>query len=224
MQIKEMHENERPREKALFSGVESLNNVELLALMIKTGTKNVSSLDLANQILVTCQGFSRLTQLDLATLMQIKGIKQAKAIDILACIELARRLQFSYEDEGREIHHSRDAYLYLCNKMQDLQQECFVALFLNTKNMIISEKMIYKGGLDASIVHPREIFKEAMHRSASKIIVCHNHPSGNPTPSIADVEVTKMIRETGEIVGIPLLDHIIIGKGKYVSLREADLF
>ena len=224
MQIKEMHEDERPREKALYHGIDTLSNAELLAILLKTGTRSASSLDLAYKIIQCCGGFVNLPQLTLADLVQIKGIKEAKALEVLAAIELATRLQLSDPKEKRRIENAQDAFNYLAGKLQDQQQECLVTLFLNTKNQIIRERLIYKGGLDCSIAHPREIYKEAMACSAARIIIAHNHPSGNATPSKADIELTEMIARTGEIIGIPLLDHLIIGKNRYISLREAELF
>lgn len=224
MQIKEMHKDERPREKALFQGIDTLSNAELLAIILKTGTRSASSLDLANQIIQCIGGFSHLAELSLADLIKIKGIKQTKALEVLAAVELAARLQLSDRKEQRQIENALDVFEYLAGRLQDLQQEYLVTLFLNTKNKIIRERIIYKGGLDVSIAHPREIYKEAMACSAARIIIAHNHPSGNVTPSAADIELTRMIASTGNIVGIPLLDHLIIGKNRYISLREAELF
>lgn len=224
MQIKDMHADERPREKALFHGIDTLSNVELLAIILKTGTKSASSLDLANEIIQCCGGFSHLQELSLADLVKIKGIKQTKALEVLAAIELSSRLQLSERRNQRHINNAEDVFEYLVGKLQDQQQECLVTLFLNTKNMIIRERVIYKGGLDSSVAHPREIYKEAMACSAARIIIAHNHPSGNVTPSKADIELTRMIASTGNVVGIPLLDHLIIGKNRYISLREAELF
>ncbi|HWI47283.1 MAG TPA: DNA repair protein RadC, partial [Rummeliibacillus sp.] len=149
-----------------------------------------------------------------------KGIGEAKAIQLLASIELGRRLHKKRADERFTIRSPQDAATFLMPDMSSLLQENFVTLFLNVKNQIIHQQTIFIGSLNASIVHPREIFREAVKRSAASIICAHNHPSGNPSPSPEDIDVTKRLQEAGLIIGIELLDHVIIGDHQFISLKE----
>ncbi len=224
MMIRDVHLADRPRERLLRQGAKSLSNQELLAILLRTGTKEESVLVLANRVLST---FERLHQLKHATIEEmvaIKGIGEVKAIQILAAIELGRRLSQKQNDDKYTIRSPQDAAAYLMPDMTSLSQEHFVVLFLDVKNQIIHKKTIFIGGLNASIVHPREIFREAVKRSAASIICAHNHPSGVPTPSPEDIEVTKRIQEAGFIIGIELLDHIIIGDHQFTSLKEKGYF
>ena len=152
--------------------------------------------------------------------MDIKGIGEAKAIHLLASIELGRRLSKKRTDERFTIRSPQDAATFLMPDMSSLLQENFVTLFLNVKNQIIHQQTIFIGSLNASIVHPREIFREAVKRSAASIICAHNHPSGNPSPSPEDIDVTNRLQEAGLIIGIELLDHVIIGDHQFISLKE----
>ncbi|QPQ37756.1 MULTISPECIES: RadC family protein [unclassified Lysinibacillus] len=222
--IRDVHLADRPRERLLRQGAKSLSNQELLAILLRTGTKEESVLVLANRVLST---FERLHQLKHATIEEmvaIKGIGEVKAIQILAAIELGRRLSQKQNDDKYTVRSPQDAAAYLMPDMTSLSQEHFVVLFLDVKNQIIHKKTIFIGGLNASIVHPREIFREAVKRSAASIICAHNHPSGVPTPSPEDIEVTKRIQEAGFIIGIELLDHIIIGDHQFTSLKEKGYF
>lgn len=224
MMIRDVHLADRPRERLLRQGAKSLSNQELLAILLRTGTKDESVLVLANRVLST---FERLHQLKHATIEEmvaIKGIGEVKAIQILAAIELGRRLSQKQNDDKYTVRSPQDAAAYLMPDMTSLSQEHFVVLFLDVKNQIIHKKTIFIGGLNASIVHPREIFREAVKRSAASIICAHNHPSGVPTPSPEDIEVTKRIQEAGFIIGIELLDHIIIGDHQFTSLKEKGYF
>jgi len=224
MMIRDVHLADRPRERLLRQGAKSLSNQELLAILLRTGTKEESVLVLANRVLST---FERLHQLKHATIEEmvaIKGIGEVKAIQILAAIELGRRLSQKQNDDKYTVRSPQDAAAYLMPDMTSLSQEHFVVLFLDVKNQIIHKKTIFIGGLNASIVHPREIFREAVKRSAASIICAHNHPSGVPTPSPEDIEVTKRIQEAGFIIGIELLDHIIIGDHQFTSLKEKGYF
>ncbi|HWL11392.1 MAG TPA: DNA repair protein RadC, partial [Ureibacillus sp.] len=144
----------------------------------------------------------------------------AKAVQLLAAIELGRRLALKQVDSRFTIRSPQDAATYLMPEMSSLQQEHFVALFLNVKNQVLHKQTIFIGSLNSSIVHPREIYREAVKRSAASIICAHNHPSGNATPSPEDIEVTKRLQEAGYIIGIELIDHVIIGDHQYISLKE----
>lgn len=220
LMIRDYPQNERPRERFVQNGPQSLSNHELLALLLGTGSREESVLQLANRMLAQFEGLRLLKDATLEELTQIKGIGMAKAINVLAAVEVGRRIASHTLDERYVIRSPEDGAKYLMNEMRFLTQEHFVCLYLNTKNQVIHKQTIFIGSLNASIVHPREVFKEAVRRSAASVICLHNHPSGDPTPSREDIEVTKRLAESGKIVGIELLDHLIIGENKYVSLKE----
>jgi DNA repair protein RadC len=220
LMIKDYPQNERPRERFVQNGPQSLSNHELLALLLGTGSREESVLQLANRMLAQFEGLRLLKDATLEELTEIKGIGMAKAINVLAAVEIGRRIANHTLEERYVIRSPEDGAKYLMNDMRFLSQEHFVCLYLNTKNQIIHRQTIFIGSLNASIVHPREVYKEAVRRSAASLICVHNHPSGDPTPSREDIEVTKRLSEAGKIVGIELLDHLIIGENKYVSLKE----
>lgn len=220
MLIKDYRKEERPRERFLHDGAESLSNQELLAILLRTGTKSESVIDVANRIIHVFEGLRLLKEASVEELTSIKGIGEAKAIQLLASVELGRRIHCQNQLERYVIRSPEDGANYCMEEMRFLSQEHFVCLYLNTKNEVLHKRTIFIGSLNASIVHPREVYKEAFRRSAASIICLHNHPSGDPTPSREDIEVTKRLVECGKIIGIDLLDHIIIGEQKYVSLKE----
>ncbi|MFJ7663141.1 DNA repair protein RadC [Lysinibacillus sp. NPDC097162] len=222
--IRDVNIADRPRERLLRQGAKSLSNQELLAILLRTGTKEESVLVLANRVLSTFERLHHLKHATIEEMVAIKGIGEVKAIQILAAIELGRRLSQKQNDDKYTVRSPQDAAAYLMPDMTSLSQEHFVVLFLDVKNQIIHKKTIFIGGLNASIVHPREIFREAVKRSAATIICAHNHPSGVPTPSPEDIEVTKRIQEAGFIIGIELLDHVIIGDHQFISLKEKGYF
>lgn len=218
--IRDFPNDERPRERFIKHGPESLSNHELIAIIIQTGSKNDSVLSLANKLLVHFDGLRLLKDASLDELKTIKGIGTVKAIQVLASIELGRRVSNLVYSDRYCIRSPEDAAKYMMNDMRFLTQEHFVCLYLNTKNQVMHKQTVFIGSLNASIVHPREVYKEAFRRSAASIICLHNHPSGDPSPSREDIEVTKRLVECGKIIGIDLLDHIIIGENKFVSLKE----
>ncbi|PKG21694.1 RadC family protein [Niallia nealsonii] len=218
--IRDFPNDERPRERFIKYGPESLSNHELIAIIIQTGSKNESVLSLANKLLAHFDGLRLLKDASLDELKTIKGIGTVKAIQLLASIELGRRVSNLVYSDRYCIRSPEDAAKYMMNDMRFLTQEHFVCLYLNTKNQVMHKQTIFIGSLNASIVHPREVYKEAFRRSAASIICLHNHPSGDPSPSREDIEVTKRLVECGKIIGIDLLDHIIIGENKFVSLKE----
>jgi len=220
MLIRDYAKNDRPRERLINDGPESLSTQELLAIILRTGTKNESVLQLSNQILKHFDGLRMLMNASVEEMISIKGIGITKAIQLLASFELGKRINRLQFEDRYSIKSPDDCAKYMMDEMRFLQQEHFVCLYLNTKNQIIARETIFIGSLNASIVHPREVFKEAFRRSAASIICLHNHPSGDPTPSREDIDVTKRLVECGKIIGIELLDHIIIGEHKYVSLKE----
>lgn len=220
LMIRDVPKEARPRERLLADGPESLSNQELLALLLRTGTKEESVLQLSQRLLHHFEGLRLLKDATVEEMTSIKGIGEAKAIQILAAIELGRRISRLSYDERYVIRSPEDGAKYVMDDMRFLSQEHFVAIYLNTKNQVIHRKTVFIGSLNASIVHPREVFKEAIKRSAASVICAHNHPSGDPTPSREDIEVTRRLAECGRIIGIELLDHLIIGDQKFISLKE----
>jgi DNA repair protein RadC len=218
--IRDYPKDERPRERFLQYGGESLSNQELLALLLRTGTKEESVMVLASQLLKRFDGLRLLKDSTIEEMTAIKGIGEAKAVQLAAAMELGRRISNLTYEERYVIRSPEDCANYCMNEMRFLSQEHFVCIYLNTKNQILHKQTIFIGSLNASIVHPREVFKEALRRSAASIICLHNHPSGDPTPSREDIEVTKRLVECGRIMGIEVLDHLVIGEKKYISLKE----
>ncbi|MBS4173701.1 DNA repair protein RadC [Bacillus sp. FJAT-49736] len=218
--IRDFPLDERPRERLIQNGAASLSNQELLAILLRTGTKQESVIQMANRLLKKFEGLNLLKEASLEEIINIKGIGLAKAVQILAALELGRRIANLSYDDRYVIRSPEDGANFVMNDMRFLSQEHFVCLYLNTKNQVLHKQTIFIGSLNASIVHPREVFKEAFRRSAASIICIHNHPSGDPAPSREDIEVTKRLVECGKIIGIDILDHLIIGDKKYVSLKE----
>ncbi|MFJ8067949.1 DNA repair protein RadC [Peribacillus sp. NPDC096447] len=220
MLIRDYPKEERPRERFLQDGPQSLSNQELLALLLRTGSREESVLQLSGRLINSFKGLRLLKEASVEELTVIKGIGEAKAIQILASVELGRRINNLNDQDRYVIRSPEDGANYCMEEMRFLSQEHFVCLYLNTKNQVLQKTTVFIGSLNASIVHPREVFKEAFKRSAASIICLHNHPSGDPSPSREDIEVTKRLVECGKIIGIAVLDHIIIGEHKYVSLKE----
>jgi len=218
--IRDFPKDDRPRERLIKEGPSSLSTQELLAIVLRTGTKNESVLQISNQLLHKFDGLRLLMNASIEEISNINGIGEVKATQLLAAFELGKRINRLQFEERFVIKSPDDCAKFMMDEMRFLEQEHFICLYLNTKNQIIARETIFKGSLNASIVHPREVFKEAFRRSASSIICLHNHPSGDPTPSREDIEVTKRLVECGKIIGIELLDHIIIGEHKYISLKE----
>ncbi|MBD1381198.1 RadC family protein [Metabacillus arenae] len=220
LKIRDFPEDERPRERLLKDGPQSLSNHELLAILLRTGTKKESVLQLSNRLLNHFEGLRLLKEATVDEITSISGIGKAKAVQILAALELGRRISNLVYDDKYIIRSPQDGADFLMEEMRFLTQEHFVCLYLNTKNQVIHKQTIFIGSLNASIVHPREVFKEAFKRSAASLICAHNHPSGDPSPSREDIEVTKRLAECGRMIGIELLDHLIIGDRKFISLKE----
>ncbi|TSI03397.1 JAB domain-containing protein [Lysinibacillus sp. BW-2-10] len=218
--LRDVHADERPRERLIRQGVQSLSNQELIAILLRTGTKKESVLTIANRVLKEFEKIHELKHATFEEIVSIRGIGEAKAAQLLAAIELGRRLAQKQVDSRFTIRSPQDAATFLIPEMSSLQQEHFVVLFLNVKNQVLHKQTIFIGSLNSSIVHPREIYREAVKRSAASIICAHNHPSGVPSPSPEDIDVTKRIQEAGFIMGIDLIDHIIIGDHQFISLKE----
>lgn len=218
--LREVPLGERPRERMLQHGAEALSNAELLAILLRTGTYSESAVGLAQRILSECGGLRSLVDMSREQLTQIKGIGDAKALQIQAGIELGRRLARSKLSDTVTIRSPKDVADLLSEELRYLQKEHFVCLFLNTKNHVIAQETLSMGSLNASIVHPREVFRAAIKRGCASIVCVHNHPSGDPTPSPEDIGITQRLIEAGSIIGIEVLDHIIIGDQRFVSLKE----
>ena len=225
MLIKEMPENLRPRERLLEFGAKALSDQELLAIILRTGTRNRNVIDVAHELLVKSEELSSLREASIDELTTIEGIGQAKAIELLATIEFGRRVSQASLPRQAKIDSTMTAGKFLVSQMQHFQQEKLYALFLNTKNYVIKQKVIFIGTVNSSVAHPREIFREAVKYPTARIIVAHNHPSGDPTPSPADLIFTKRVISCGELMGVEILDHIIVAGETYISLQDTtDLF
>lgn len=220
LKLKDLPKNERPRERLLRYGSSSLSNTELLAILLRTGTKSENILNLCGRIIEASGGLNGVLQLSKEELMQINGIGEAKVCQLLAISELFKRFKSFRSGDSYKITKPSDAAHLVMEEMRYLKQEYIKLIMLNTKNTVIKIRDIFIGSLNSSILHPREIFSEAIKNNSSSIIICHNHPSGDPLPSNEDINITKRIIECGKIVGIDLLDHIIIGDGVYISLKE----
>ena len=225
--IKDMPEDARPRERLERWGPGSLSHQELLAILLRTGSnadgKKYTAIDLATHLLTHFASLKGIAQADFAELQQIGGIGPAKACQIMAAFELGKRVAIFTEDSRPIIRQPTDVFEYFGTQMSLLKREEFCVVVLDTKNRLIKHEFVSKGTLNASIVHPRDVFRVAIIHSAAAIILLHNHPSGDPTPSQEDLDITKRLVETGIIMGISVLDHIIIAGAKYLSLKEMQL-
>ncbi len=224
--LKEMAEAERPYEKCIRYGAETLSNTELLAVLLRTGTKGVNSLELARLILQNKSGEEDLLQIHQITLQklkEVKGIGKVKAIQILCLSELAKRLAKTSAKQRLAFDMPASIADYYMEELRHEKQEMMKLLMLDTKARLLGETTISKGTVNASLVTPRELFIKALDCGAVSIILVHNHPSGEPTPSQSDVLLTKRVKEAGNLIGIELLDHIIIGNNCYISFAEEKL-
>ncbi len=220
MNLKQIPISERPRERLENFGAGVLSMNELVAILLQSGSKSKSVIEVAGDFVESIETIDELSELTVQELTKIKGIGTSKACKLLAAIELGRRLSkekpktkyyISSPDEGAE---------FIKDDLMNLKQEHFVTVFLDTKNKVIAKKTIFIGGLDHATTHPREVYKLALKYSAAKIICFHNHPSGDPTPSLSDIRFTETLVEAGNLIKIKLVDHIIIGKDESVSLRS----
>lgn len=222
--IKNWAEDERPREKLLNKSPEALTNAELLAILISSGTKKKSALDLAREILIQANNdLHDLGRLDVAALQQTKGIGEARAITIAAALELGRRRQVAVGVTRPAIKQSKDAAELMIPILRDLAHEVFYVLYLSTSNKVIRSENIGKGGLNSTVADIRIILKSALLNNATKIIVAHNHPSGNLKPSKQDVDMTIKLKQSAELMDIKLLDHIIVAGNDYTSMADEGL-
>lgn len=220
MKLKEVPESERPREKLIKYGKENLTDAELLAIILKTGTKDCNVNDLAIKVIKELNGIENIKDTSLNKLTQIKGIGKTKAIELLVLSELAKRINKEIVKNKVKYSNPKTIYEDSKNLFKELKQEYFYCAYLNSKKEVIERKLLFMGTLNKSVVHPREIFKEAYKNSASSIVCMHNHPSGDYTPSREDIELTDALVKIGKINGIPVIDHLIITEDGYYSFYE----
>lgn len=224
--MKEMVEEERPYEKCIRFGASNLTDIELLAVLLRTGTRGENSLGLADKLLhpaFSHEGILNIHQWTLEQLLQVKGIGRVKAVQILCLSELAKRLAKANAQSGLNFSTPSSIAQYYMEDMRHSRQESMKLLLLDTKSRLISDADISKGTINSAVISPRELFVEALKKNAVSIVLLHNHPSGDPKPSKADVLITRRVHEAGMLIGIELLDHIIIGDNCYFSMREKEL-
>ena len=227
MKIKDLPLNERPRERVIKYGIENISNSELLAIIIKTGTRKYSVKEIADIILSRINGISNLNDININTFNNIPGLGKVKTIELMAAIELGKRIFFDNKI-SKKIFFDNPDDIYLANisLFKGKKQEYFYVLYLDNRNNLIERKLLFMGTINRSIVHPREIFKEAYLTSCSSIICMHNHPSGDINPSSEDIRLTKSLIEIGKLQGIMVADHLIVGDDNYYSFYQSrkDLF
>ncbi len=216
--LRELPVHERPRERLMELGAGALSDAELLAILLRTGTKEESVLSLAQRVLRR-YSLKELAEASVGELKRIHGISDAKACEIAACFELARRLQRAKRN-AKYVKSSDDAYRVLFPRLAHRRVEVFACIYLNSRNRVLRVAELSVGGMEASVVQPREVYRVALEEGATRVIVGHNHPSGDPEPSGEDIRITKALRLGGELLGVELLDHLIVGDGCYVSLRD----
>jgi DNA repair protein RadC len=217
MKILDIPKDNRPQERLEKSGASVLSDAEIIALIIRTGSRDESAIDVANN-LIKRFSIGKLSNISLKELQSIKGIGKAKAVQIISAIEFSKRIR-GHKTKEVHIQFAYQVYKHL-EYMSNLEQEHFRILMLNTKNKVIKEETVSIGLLDTTLIHPREVFKSAIKECASSIIVAHNHPSGDPDPSKADLDITRDLVKAGELIDIEVLDHVIIGRGRYWSWKE----
>lgn len=221
--IKDLPLDERPREKLKYKGKESLSNEELIAIILKTGSKEKSVKEIAIELTKKLNNIRDLNNISIQDLTKIKGIKEVKAITLIAAIELGKRVTAYVDEEKLKIKSAEDVFNLFRAKIIGLKQEHLISIFLNTKNEIITYKTIFIGTQNKSVTHPREIFHYAIKYSAVKIILVHNHPTNDTTPSREDIDFTNDIKEAGSLLKIPVIDHIIVGETNFFSFYDNHL-
>lgn len=214
---------ERPREKLLTYGVQSLSDAELIAIFLRTGTRGKTALDIARELLIEYGSLKKIFHAELHELVKKAGIGKAKYAMLKAAIELGRRYLDEEVSTGEVLNDSRLTKQFLINKLQDYQHEVFACLFLDNGNRVICFELLFHGTINESNIYPREVVKRGLAHNAAKLILAHNHPSGNPSPSQADKEVTKVLQQSLSLVDIQVVDHIVIGHKRCVSFAELGL-
>tara|TARA_B100000809_G_scaffold245633_1_gene272786 strand:+ start:1333 stop:2028 length:696 start_codon:yes stop_codon:yes gene_type:complete len=224
LNIKAWAEADRPREKLALKGKSVLSDAELVAILIGSGNRNETAVELSKKILASINNdLNQLGKLSIADLIQFNGIGEAKAISIIAALELGRRRKTADVDKRQKVQSSKDAYNSISPLLSDLPHEEFWVIYLNRNNEILKQENISKGGVSGTIADSKIIFKRAIEALASAMILCHNHPSGNLKPSNADIQLTKKLKEAGNMLDIPVLDHLIIGEKDYFSFSDEHL-
>lgn len=213
-------ESDRPREKLLTQGAATLSVTELLAILLRTGERGNSAIDQARSLVDRFGGLRGLSAAGVGDLCAIKGIGRVKAAQILALLELAKRFGESEFKPGDSFRSSGDIYLHFRERLAGEQREQFYAVLLDNKHRKIRDVRVSEGSLTASLVHPRDVFLPVVREAAAAVVFVHNHPSGDPTPSREDLEITRRLREVGQLMGVRVLDHIVVGKGRYVSFVD----
>jgi len=221
--IKELPSSERPRERLLHYGADTLSTAELLAIILRTGAKDENVIRLAQRLLASLGGLAGLARASMAELIAVKGLGPAKATQLKAALELGKRLLLTSPEERPQVRSPADAANLLMANMSFLEQEHLGTMLLDTKNRVIEYKTVYVGSLNTSLIRVGELFREAIRANCNSLIVYHNHPSGDPAPSPEDVSVTKQIVEAGKLLDIDVLDHLVIGRQRFVSLKERGL-
>ncbi|OPZ14874.1 MAG: hypothetical protein BWZ10_01825 [candidate division BRC1 bacterium ADurb.BinA364] len=222
--IKDWDPRQRPRERLAENGAAQLSDAELMAILLRTGTARETALEVAQRALGELGGLNGLDEAALGELRAKPGIGMVKAVTIKAAIELGKRLASAVGRDGQGIRCARDLYNRFQHRFINAKQEQFHQVCLNTKHVVIAESLVTQGTLASSVVHPREAFRDAIRNSAAAVAFVHNHPSGDPAPSPRDIEFTERLEESARILGIPMLDHIIIGAGRYYSFRDRSEF
>ncbi len=220
MLIKEMPHSERPRERLKHQGKAALSTSELIAIILRTGTAGRNVLQVASDVYQTFRSIGAINATPIGELAKINGLGETKAIQLIAALELGRRMYEEHIPEYVLMDNPKAVFQYMRPHVEHLKQEVFYALYLNTKSQIIHMEKLFVGGLNVAVVHPREVFKYALNHSAASVIMVHNHPSGDPAPSKSDLDLTRSIVKGGAFMSIDVLDHIIIGHGRFYSLRE----
>ena len=218
MKIKEMPIDGRPRERFIKHGASALSDAELMAIILRTGTKNENVIDMSNRLIAE-KGLDKIFECSLEELQEIKGIGPSKAMQLLSMAELGKRYTNSKQPVKR-ITNAKDIFDLFHERLKNEKQEHFYIVLLSTKNHIVGEHLVAKGVLDSAILEPREVFRPAIKGAASRIILIHNHPSGDPSPSDEDIDVTKKLIDAGNVINIKVLDHVIVGNGKWWSWVE----
>ena len=218
--IKELPINERPRERMIHHGREALSVQELIAIILRTGSRDQSVIDLAQSIYKGCRSVKALNTLTIQELTRMKGVGPAKAVQLLAALELGTRMAEEPFSHQVRLSSPEEVFNYMKGSLEMENQEKFFALYLDTKARLIKKQLLFIGSLSSSLVHPRELFRHAVRYSAATIIIVHNHPSGDPTPSGSDAQITEVMMDNGRLMDIEVVDHIIIGKGRYHSFRQ----
>ncbi len=222
--VREMPAEERPRERLEQVGAEALRDAELLAILFRTGTRTQGAVALAEALVQRFGGLRGISRASLTELQEVAGVGRVKAIEVKAALELGKRL-VAFSERGRpRIHGAEDIAKLLMVRYKDYEHEVFKCVLLTTKNEVIAVRDISHGGLDGTLAAPRDVFRQAVREGASAVICCHNHPSGDPEPSRDDLALTRRLAEAGELVGVRMLDHVIFGDGRYVSLKDRGLF